>query len=1021
MSEEILRALTQLFAIITKQDGGVTKEERDYVLRFFEMELAKETVEEYILLYDEQVGYNVENPRYLKEPGTNIANVRDTLKTLNISKKINKTLSQKQKVIVLLRLLELLKADSQLTPLGVEIIDTIAAVFNIPNQEYQVLKQYIKFDNETDLDDPNFLIIKKHIDQNSRSRSRYFETEINGFLAIVHLKSVNIYFIQYRGADETIMNGFKMIDSLTYLFSPGSSIKSTIGNVGFYSDISRIFEAPSKLNKISFDAVNVNYFFPNKTQGLHEINISESTGSLVGIMGSSGSGKTTLLNVLAGVITPSDGEITINNLDYIRGRYELDGVVGYVAQDDILLEELTVYQNLYYNGKLCLDGISEHELDKKVFTTLSNLGLEQTRDLKIGSVLDKTISGGQRKRLNIALELIREPSVLFVDEPTSGLSSRDSENVMDLLKELSQKGKIIFVVIHQPSSDIYKMFDNLIVMDTGGYMIYYGNPVEAITYFKEVTHQIDLHKSICHLCGNVNAEQIFNIVEARVVDEFGQFTIKRKVSPVQWSDYYHKSFRTKRVSVVKEKPPKTLNRPNIFKQIKIFATRDFLSKITDKQYLLLNLLEAPALAAILATVVRYRNSADGQSYIFRFNENIPAFLMMSIVVALFLGLTVSAEEIIRDRKLLNREQFLNLSWSGYLVSKMILLFSLSAIQTLAFVLIGNAILEIKGMNLVFWLILFSSACMANVVGLNISSGFKSAVTVYIMIPIILIPQLIFSGLMFNFDKLNEAIREYGKVPLIADMITSRWALEAMAVQQFINNGYEEPFYEFDQTIHESDFRSSFWVPEMRKKVNYVANNFYRKQDTLIQEKVKTSIAFIISELNLEPFKPDMDEFAIDSFSYNNLSPRIFLLLNQYIIKTNSYYNDKSNLASRKKDKLISLFSSDERYNYDLNEYKNLFFNESLSDLVRNINTRNRILEVDGRFIQLVDPVYHEPDPPKNIFSYRTHFFAPHKYILGVSISTMKFNVIVIWLMTILFYFTVYFKLPERSIALFNRN
>ncbi len=98
---------------------------------------------------------------------------------------------------------------------------------------------------------------------------------------------------------------------------------------------------------------------------------------------------------------------------------------------------------------------------------------------------NKLISGGQRKRLNIALELIREPSVLFVDEPTSGLSSRDSENMMDLLRELALKGKLVFVVIHQPSSEIYKMFDKIIFLDIGGYMIYYGNPVEAVMYFKK--------------------------------------------------------------------------------------------------------------------------------------------------------------------------------------------------------------------------------------------------------------------------------------------------------------------------------------------------------------------------------------------------------------------------------------------------------------------------------------------------------------------------------------------------------
>src|ERR1035438_8621145 len=143
-----------------------------------------------------------------------------------------------------------------------------------------------------------------------------------------------------------------------------------------------------------------------------------------------------------------------------------------------------------------------------VLNLLTDLGLYETRDLKVGSPLEKTISGGQRKRLNIALELIREPAVLFVDEPTSGLSSRDSENIMDLLKELALKGKLVFVVIHQPSSEIFKMFDKLMILDVGGYPIYYGNPVDAVIYFKTIINHVNSNESECITCGNVNPELI---------------------------------------------------------------------------------------------------------------------------------------------------------------------------------------------------------------------------------------------------------------------------------------------------------------------------------------------------------------------------------------------------------------------------------------------------------------------------------------------------------------------------------
>ncbi len=243
------------------------------------------------------------------------------------------------------------------------------------------------------------------------------------------------------------------------------------------------------------------------------------------------------------------------------------------------------------------------------------------------------------------------------------------------------------------------------------------------------------------------------------------------------------------------------------------------------------MLEAPLLAIILAVIIKYNSAPGGQEYMFRFNENFPPFLLMSIIVALFMGLTVSAEEIIRDRKILKRESFLNLSWNSYLMSKLTILFVLSAIQTFSFVVIGMIILEIEwAMLFPFWFVLFTTSCFASVLGLNISSAFNSAVTVYVMIPLLLIPQMILSGLLFNFDKLNSIISTKGKVPVIADLMASRWAYEALVVDQFKNNKFEKPFYQFDKIESQADFRASFLVNELDKKRKYIADNRGEKSD-----------------------------------------------------------------------------------------------------------------------------------------------------------------------------------------------
>jgi len=140
----------------------------------------------------------------------------------------------------------------------------------------------------------------------------------------------------------------------------------------------------------------------------------------------------------------------------------------------------------------------------------------------VGSPLKKYISGGQRKKLNIALELIREPWILFVDEPTSGLSSSDAEEIMQLLAGHSAKNRIVIINIHQPSSDVFKLFDKIIVLDKEGYPVYAGNPVEAIPYLNEVSKQIDTISDQCNVCENINPESIFKIIEEKKLNEFGK-------------------------------------------------------------------------------------------------------------------------------------------------------------------------------------------------------------------------------------------------------------------------------------------------------------------------------------------------------------------------------------------------------------------------------------------------------------------------------------------------------------------
>ena len=334
-----------------------------------------------------------------------------------------------------------------------------------------------------------------------------------------------------------------------------------------------------------------------------------------------------------------------------------------------------------------------------------------------------------------------------------------------------------------------------------------------------------------------------------MLDEYGNITHHRKVSPKEWNVFYKEKIE-KKVDVadhLTEIPESTFKIPNKLKQYKVFITRDVLSKLTNKQYLFINLLEAPVLAFILAFLVKFYNTdlSNKVGYIFRENENLPAYLFMSVVVALFIGLTVSAEEIIRDRKIQKRESFLNLSKGSYIWSKITIMFVLSAIQTILFILVGNYLLEVKGMTGAYWFVLFTTSCFANMLGLNISASFNSAVTIYILIPFLIIPQLLLSGVIVKFDKLNPSITSQSMVPFSGEIMTSRWAFEALAVNQFKDNKFNKTFYKFDKQRNIATYKKDYWLVDISKKLEFCENN-YKKPENV--KEVTAALLMIKNEI-----------------------------------------------------------------------------------------------------------------------------------------------------------------------------
>ncbi len=1010
MSERILQALMQLFAIGAALER-LTLQSRETVEAFLRQQVSLQRIPEYLSMYDDFVA------RFDKGEDDTRAKKKlagGSVRMLRICTEINKELNTRQKYIVFLRLAEFMQSSQlEITPEEKEFLETVANVFTIEAEEaalcLAVCGQNLSAEN---CDSSLVLFVNSETSRRFNNAHHLFRADLDGQMIFLYLKRAQVIALRYTGQDRLTINGQPTDITRVTVLAQGAVVRSPKTLPLYFSDLLKSFLSVDNEELFRFSARNLEYVFPNGRKGLHDLTFSVDSGTLVGIMGSSGAGKSTLLNILNGSSKPSSGNVLVNGVDLYETKGMQEGLVGNIPQDDLLIEELTVFQNLYYNTKLCYGDLDDFEIMNKVDNVLDSLGLKEIKDLRVGSVLNKMISGGQRKRLNIGLELVREPSILFVDEPTSGLSSRDAENVMDLLKQLALNGKLVFVVIHQPSSDIFRMFDQLLMLDTGGFPVYFGNPSDAMMYFKRQVHLTDSEQSECPVCGNINPEQLFNIIELHEVDEFGNHTNTRRITPKEWNELYKKEAIPGDEIKHPHFVPPNVKKASPFGQWKIFFTRDFIARLSNRQYMLINLLEAPVLALILGFILRY---SVGGEYKLINNPNLPAYLFIGVIVALFLGLSVSAEEIIRDRKIQQRERFLHLSRTGYLLSKVCLLFIISAIQSASFVIIGNMMMGIHDMNLTYWLILFSTSCFANLLGLNISAALDSAVTVYILIPFLLIPQILLSGVIVRFEKLHPAITKQEGVPFIGNSMTSRWAFEALAVEQFANNPFGKKFFELDAVMSRSTYKKDWWISAMRERLDKCENLLARHApaDSFVIPMKVLSNGFREEAALHSPGKfPFLTEFEKNHYTHE-----IGQQARTALDDLKEFYIDQYNAASEKKEIQIGRLTDTPQRAAVFNRERNRYENESLEDIVKNNNQKDRIVVTNEKIIQRFEPVFHE-NASETFFN--APLFSSVKNFSGRTYSTLLANLTIIWLMTLSLYLTLQINLFRKVVNIFSK-
>ena len=963
MTDILLSSFLSLFALFGKKEQVDEAWAKTMLVSFLRHHFGIRNIDTYLGLYDDMRGaYELMDDEDLDTQGI----------VTSICSELHGKIRPSEAAMLLLRLMEFCDYRPGHSD---ELFQTMAKTFQVSEATFKNFVDFVAGKESRD-------VLVHHL------------PDTDGTLKTLLSPSGTLLFT-YTGKDKVMLNDVPVLSGSFQVWLQSSVLKGKNGAPIYFSNILGAYkkargESDEKQVAVEFCGRDINFRFPNSDNGMHDLSFTLHQGELLAIMGGSGTGKTTLLSLLNGSLTPQEGTITINGHSITEP--EAKALIGFVPQDDLLIEELTVYQNLWFTAKLCFEGMSEAELDRRVMKTLKDLGLDAAKDLKVGSAINKYISGGQRKRLNIALELIREPAVLFLDEPTSGLSSADTEKVINLLKEQTFKGKLIIVNIHQPSSDVYKLFDRLWLLDKGGYPVFDGNPIDAITYFKEAANYADAETSACPTCGNVNPEIVLNIIDEKALNNSGEISDERKMTPQEWHELYLKNREKQPELTVSKVPHSDQKKPGALKQLGIFLHRNIRTKITNIQYLCITLLEAPLLALVCALLTRY---APPEGYSVMDNKNLVSYFFMAIIVATFLGMSGSAEEIIKDRALLKREKFLQLSYTSYIGSKIIYMAIVCMIQTLLFILVGNFVMELQGLFGTWWLILFVTALLSSLVGLLLSQCLSSIVAIYISIPILLIPQILLCGLVVSFSDLTPKSTT-GNVPVIGDLIPSRWAYEALAVTSFTDNAYKAPFFELDKKKYENQYYNMGFLDELQSQLETMKDEEKRGKEVnpSHMETIRMNLPELTDYCGMDAYKGD--------YSYESLR--------QYMKEAERILSKRSNETTLKADRLMAEMVREQGKDAVL-ELKREHYNLNLEDCVIGANQKRMLDVIDNHIVARTGIIYLTPKSKVG----RAPFYSSEKILGSWHIKTLWYNLGVLLVMSIVIAIFLFVDWPGRAL------
>ncbi|MEN8774627.1 MAG: ATP-binding cassette domain-containing protein [Akkermansiaceae bacterium] len=555
---------------------------------------------------------------------------------------------------------------------------------------------------------------------------------------------------------------------------------------------------------------NLNHRFWKGGKAIDSLSFRLERGQMMCIIGPSGSGKSTLLEILAGQRKPKSGQVNLNGISLYERPKRLAPLISFMPQEDALTEQLTVYEHLAHAAAIRRPHLSVESIDKRVNFLIGELGLERIGHRRVGSPESKSLSGGERSRLNAGLDLIGGGEIFLFDEPISGLSSKDAENVVEALHGFAQD-KIVVASLHRPSEKVLEAFDTVLLLDRGGKMAYLGPPKDLVGYFEQAAQDLEIERQPD--ITSQGADFVFDVLESAMLKLHTPGKTRRRFPPEFWQERFENRRVMDHLSLSQSNPstgdmdlptaedqvaapePPVHGRRQKWMIFKTHLARATKSKFRHRGTFNSILLEAPLLAALIGLTLRA--SPDG-SYQFHSALHLPSYLFLAVTVAMFFGLTNSATEVLRDRPVLRRERNCRPHPILYLGAKFLVLILAVAVQSAVFIAVAHQILDLHHMfwNHLGWMIL-TGGCGA-ALALMISVISRSERTALGSIPLILVPQILLAGALIPFTEMNRGLfvggdegRDNGGEPVPSTIMPLRYAFEGSIVSQASANRFEE--------------------------------------------------------------------------------------------------------------------------------------------------------------------------------------------------------------------------------------